>query len=259
MKTLEYGKFYDNWIAHKEKKNFDNYKVIELNEVENSRKKVEELLKKVIIKYYIVPKVFEYHKSQVTDKFNSLEYYLSKKIPEVEKTRKGEFGEIFGTEFLKQKCDYHFPVNKLNKKENKDVPAHGEDILGFKYDDDKISRFCICECKTAKQYKTDVLKDACTQLKKSNIDPKSLIRFHEELWESNQDLAIEIFNAMQKIPDMQTDNWIFYIIERRSTGIFKEQECLNSLKNLKLVYFNLKDLTDFVNNLYDNYGDIFDD
>ena len=70
------------------------------------------------------------------------------------------------------------------------------------------------------------------QLKKSNIDPKSLIRFHEELLESDQDLSIEIFNAMQKIPNIQTDNWIFYIIERRSTGIFKKHDFLKSLKNL---------------------------
>lgn len=27
----------------------------------------------------------------------------------------------------------------------------------------------------------------------------------------------------------------------------------------RAVYFHLKDLTQFVNNLYDNYGDIFDD
>lgn len=216
-------------------------------------------MEKNYISYYVVPDLFEYHKSQVTDKFNSLEFYLSNKIPEVENTRKGEFGEIFGTEFLKQKCNYNFPVNKLNKKENKDVPVHGEDILGFKYDDGKISCFCICECKTTKQYKSKVLKDACKQLKKSNINPKSLTKFHEELWGSNRDLSIEIFKAMQKIPDIQTDNWIFYIIEQKSTGIFKECECLKSFKNLKLIYFNLKDLTEFVNSLYNNYGDIFND
>lgn len=184
---------------------------------------------------------------------------MSEKIPDRETTRKGEFGEIFGTEFLKQKYDYCFPLNKLNKKDNKDVPAHGEDILGFKYENKEISCFCISECKTAKQYRTDILNDACDQLKKSNINPKSLIRFHEELLNSNYELSIKIFEAMQKLPNVQIDNWIFYIIEKRSVGIFDERECLNSLENLKLIYFNFKDLTNFVNQLYNECGDIIND
>ena len=260
METLKHGKFYKDWITLEERKQHKNYKVIELTETDESREHIGESLKKVIIKYYIVQDVFKFHKSQSNGRFNSLEFYLSKIIPNKETTRKGEFGEIFGTEFLKQKYDYHFPVNKLSKKDNKDVPVHGEDILGFKYENGEISCLCICESKAAKQYKTKVLNKACKQLKESNIDPKSLIKIHEELWDSDRDLSLKIFKVMRE--DMLTiekDNWIFYILENRSIGVFKEHDCLNSLENLKLVYFHLNDLTEFVDNLYNSCGDIFND
>lgn len=258
MKILEYNNFYDDWINLEEKGNHE-YKFIELSEIEGSREIIAESLKKVIIKYYTVPTVFEHYGSQKTGKFDNLEFYLSKKIPSVEKTRKGEFGEIFGTEFLKQKFNFYFPVNKLNKKDNKDVPVHGEDILGFKCDGDEIIGLCICECKTAKNYSTVILNEACTQLIESNINPKTLVKFHDELIDSNPIFAFKIFDVMKNILNIKKDNWIFYIIENRSIGIFKEKKCLNSLENLKLIYFNLKDMTDFVNKLYDDCGDILND
>ena len=235
MENLKHDKFYDDWITIEERKKHKNYKIFELKEIDESRKIVEISLKKLIIDYYTLPDVLEYHKSKVNSKFNDLEVYLFNKIPEKETTRKGEFGEIFGTEFLKQKCKYHFPVNKLNKKDNKDAPVHGEDILGFKYKNNEISCLCICEAKTTKQYKTEILTKACNQLKESNINPKSLAKIHDELWESNRNLSIEIFKVMrEKMQTIEKDNWIFYIIEKKSTGIFKERECLNSLENLKL-------------------------
>lgn len=255
---LQQYNVYPNWINIKEKKS-GNYKVIEVTEIDDSREKIEYNLKKTIVNHYTLPEILDYHLVQINDRFNNLEQYLTNRIPNEERIRKGEFGEIFGTEHLKQRHNYHFPVYRLRKKDNKNAPVHGEDIFGFKYKDNEISCLCICESKVAKQYKTKVLNKACEQLKESNINPKSLMKFHEELWNSDKELSIKIFNVSKEITTIKKENWIFYIIENKSIKIFKEHECLNSLENLKLVYFHINDLTEFVNKLYDECGDIFND
>lgn len=181
MKSSKKSNFCNDWVIPKEKENHGNYKVIELKEIENSRKQIEFHLKTSLIHYYIDPEVFENPQSTLEYKFEDLEFYLSHKLPKSDETRKGDFGEIFGTEFLKQKYGYCFPLNKFNDKYNKDSAPHGEDILGFMHENGDIICLCICESKTYKQYATKVLNKACKQLKDSNIEPKSLIRIYERI------------------------------------------------------------------------------
>ena len=72
--------FCNVWVTPEEKVNHGNYKVIELKEVENSRKQIELPLKKSLIHYYINPEVFGNPDSALEYKFEDLEFYLSHKL-----------------------------------------------------------------------------------------------------------------------------------------------------------------------------------
>lgn len=51
-------------------------------------------------------------------------------------------------------------------------------------------------------------------------------------------LANNILKVMrEEMLTIEKHNWIFFILENRSIKIFKKHNCLNSIDNLKLVYW----------------------
>ncbi len=79
--------------------------------------------------------------------------------------RKGNFGEILASEYLRQCEGYQIPVYRL-RKSIEDSPMPGEDILAFKFGTaDRLGReLLVGESKVRDQYTSETVKEAYQQL-----------------------------------------------------------------------------------------------
>jgi hypothetical protein len=234
----------------------NNFISIRLKERLNSRQKVKNLLKKVIIHYHTNPEQMENYLKN--EKFDKLEKYLSERLPTQDKFRKGDFGEIIGCEHLKGRHDFVFPVLRLRYKTRSDTSQTGEDILGFKIHDNKIIGICVGESKVGSKFNNKHIEDAHTQLTKSyNPHPHSLSFIEDRLYDQkNYDLSEKVGEISSNINNYQKSNWIFFISGTRPKdppgSMLKKIE----VDNLTIANFHLESLGTFINGLYDECKDL---
>lgn len=250
---INYGNFDEYWIEYEtilENKS-KNYKSIKLNEINGARNIIKNALIEVIIKHYISQN--EVKRLLNNEKFSTLESVIKSKLPKNDLIRKGDFGEIIAMEHLKQKYGYYFPIFKLRYKNNPEKPLHGEDIIAFKIENNKITAVCIGESKVNKRYNSRTLQNAFSQLCESNINPKSLQLISTYLIEKeNFDLADQIYELLdlKNFNKIDKDNWIFYITGNYRKKYLDVDNSHNNLSNLVLINFYLEDLENFINELF---------
>lgn len=244
--------FFKDWFENEPEVNFKNCKIIKLTEIPESRESIHDKLIETVIHNYSDPdRIKSYLKDE---KYSNLERYINRRIPNVPIHRKGDFGEIFGTEHLKQVHGYVFPVTKLRVKFDADESLKKEDILGFFIEEGNITRICVGESKVRSNSDSSALNDAMNQLKKSYNPHPVLLKFFsdtvygfdEELAEKIEDLmSIEVFSEVEK------DNWIYYITGFKPRK-FNIDNTSGELSNLFLVHVYFSDLNEFIDNVFDS-------
>lgn len=242
--------FFKEWIELKEELEIKNCKIFKFTEIPESREKIYEKLTETVINHYSEPKRINYYLTN--EKFAKLERYINKRLPTTSNHEKGDFGEIFGTEHLKQFQKYSFPILKLRHKPKQNKSLEGEDILGFNIENDKIIGICVGESKVRASSDSYVIEEALTQLKKSYNPHPVLIKFiSDRVFEFDEDLAEKIEDLMSPkiFNQIKKDNWIFYI-----TG-FKPRKFKiepNELDNLVLINMHFDDLNEFITTLFED-------
>lgn len=243
--------FFKDWIELKEEFLQDNCKIFKFSEIPNAREKIYEELTETVINHYSEPKrVKNYLKNE---KYSKLESYINNRLPTTPNHKKGDFGEIFGTEHLKQFHNYIFPILKLRHKPKPNKSLEGEDILGFYIEDDEITRICIGESKIRTRSDSKVIGDAFNQLEKSYNPHPILIKFiSDRTYDIDEELAEKIEDLISPnslFYQIKKDNWIFFI-----TG-FKPKKFKikpNKLDNCVLINMYFDDLNEFITTLFED-------
>ena len=244
--------FINEWLEVYEEKHYSDLSIINFKEKDNKREKIRNKLIETIISYYIKDHVINSYLSN-DDKFYRLENYINGKLPHMGKTRKGDFGEIIGTEHIKQEYGYCFPVIKLRYKKNNETSEHGEDILGFIIENNKIVSICIAESKIRSKYSKKPINDAHDQLKSSYIPvPKVLNFIFDILDERNDEFASEVENLFEpkNFMALKKDNIIFTIFGSLPSKNLKVDNTKNELENLKIITIFLPNISDFIDEIY---------
>lgn len=250
--------FLKDWFEDESEIIDDNYDFIKLNEIPGSRKKIRDKLLETIIYHYTEPnRVADYLNNE---KFSELESLINNRLPTNSDYKKGDFGEIFGTEHLKQFENYKFPILRLRYKPKANRPMEGEDILGFIIENDEIIKIAIGESKVRQNSDSAVLNQARDELFNSYNPHPILLKFYSDhLYLINKDLSDKIERLMSKenLDKIEKTHWIFYITGFQPRKYNLDNSSKN-LKNLTLVNIYLEDISDFIINLYHDVGRYYD-
>jgi hypothetical protein len=180
------------------------------------------------------------------------------KRPRDDKTRKGNFGEILASEYLRQVEGYDLPVYRLRWNTNPDTSMRGEDILAFKLGnpDGTGREICVTEAKVLSRYDKRVVKSAHKQLcsghrPRPNSIPfvYSVLRLKGEREKATAILAFQ--NRLASHPPIRR-NFLMLVTGNRPRNPFQVIEVEPEVvKNLMAANLSLTDLTNLVNELFE--------
>jgi hypothetical protein len=180
------------------------------------------------------------------------------KRPRDDKTRKGNFGEILASEYLRQVEGYDLPVYRLRWNTNPDTSMRGEDVLAFKFGhpDGTGREICVTEAKVMSQYDRDEVETAHKQLR-SGYRPRpnsipfvySVLRLRGEREKAAIILAFQ--NRLAPHPPIRR-NLLMLVTGSRPRNPFRVIEVESEVvENLTAANLSLTDLTNLVNELFE--------
>ncbi len=180
------------------------------------------------------------------------------KRPRDDKTRKGNFGEILASEYLRQVEGYDLPVYRLRWNTNPDTSMRGEDVLAFKFGnpDGTGREICVTEAKVMSRYNRDEIEAAHKQLR-SGHRPRpnsipfvySVLRLKGQREKAAAILAFQ--NRLVPHPPVRR-NFLMLVTGNRPRNPFQVIEVEPELvENLTAANLSLTDLTNLVNELFE--------
>jgi hypothetical protein len=108
--------------------------------------KLMDNLRKELAEAYLDPWQFEdLFKAAGLD--GVFDHLRRKHFPRDEKTQKGNFGETLALVWIRDALDFEVPLVKRRWAMNKDRSQHGEDVIGFVFDDKGIDKLLLIEAK----------------------------------------------------------------------------------------------------------------
>lgn len=180
------------------------------------------------------------------------------KRPHDDKTRKGNFGEILASEYLRQVEDYDLPVYRLRWNTNPDTSMRGEDVLAFKLGNpDGIGReICVTEAKVLSRYDKRAVESAHKQLRSGHRPRPNSIPFVYSVLrlKGQHEKAAEILAFQKRLaphPPIRR-NLLMLVTGNRPRNPFQVIEVEpNVVENLTAANLSLTDLANLVNELFE--------
>lgn len=169
------NKFLQTWLTRQPPlPTYTKFQHVPLAEVVNSRNLVFNPLAETVFIHHNDPE-------ELRDNLFVLGYTETMealdKRPRTTKTRKGNFGEILASEYLRQVEGYCIPIYRLRYNPNPESAMKGDDVLAFKFGDSdgKGREILIAEVKVRNTFATQVITEAYSQLQYGHRPcPKSL-------------------------------------------------------------------------------------
>ncbi len=91
--------------------------------------------------------------------------YLRDEIPAKLIAQSGDLGEIFVTEYIREKMDFEVPINKLRWRDHHEMAPRGEDVIGFQFSDNgDLLRLLKVEAKSQKRLNASTVRKAREKL-----------------------------------------------------------------------------------------------
>ena len=254
---LTRGTYDIHWLAEDHTKpSYNRLKHHPLKEKEGSRDRIRDFLSQAIFDHH-------FHRQRVADRLEALGHeeaarFFASELPRDNKTRKGNFGEVVASENLIQRQGYLMPVFKIRFRDSHDLPMRGEDIVAFEIDaENRIKRIIIGEAKATLKYSKSTVTKALERLNKAyHPRPMTLSMLAEILYETgNEILGRDVDRVSYELMsrNFPRDNWIFLINQKQPYDVFG---CIEDnedvIPNLHCASLKLKDMTEFVNDLFDN-------
>jgi hypothetical protein len=123
---------------------------------------------------------------------------LQNSLPTSKRTRSGDLGELLATEYVNSQTEFTVPIKKLKWKSDRQMPMHGNDVLGLNYKSNP-RRLLKCECKSRKQFGDSAVKEASDGLDgfDGRANPSTLAFITKRLFEENRDDEARMWNELQ--------------------------------------------------------------
>lgn len=258
-----------DWLKHSERSNHSyKFKVIDLSETEIRKQELfPQWLAEELLMAYKNPNHLKRRYSK-KDKSELRKYLADEVFPPLTKVmdknvRRGDWGEIVSSLFLRDVMNLETALIKLRYKLNRKKSSFGIDVFGVQLDDKgNVCGLCVCETKTKITYDKQIGVKAHDSLYINDIssiitiaDFMSTLYFEQGKYElSDQFDEIVINNG-----DFPTDHHIFLVHEKKlwNDDILSE---LNNLARLSQdLHFNvllIDELNDFADYCFSIVPDV---
>lgn len=178
--------------------------------------------------------------------------------PRDDKTRKGNFGEVLASEYLRQVEDYDLPVYRLRLNTNPDTSLRGEDVLAFKLGnpDGTGREICVAEAKVMSRYNKDEVEAAHKQLCCGHRPKPNSFKFVYSVLrhKGEREKADAILRFQKRLaphPPIRR-NFLMLVTGNRPRHPFQVIEAEPEVvENLTAASLSLTDLTNLVNELFE--------
>jgi hypothetical protein len=123
---------------------------------------------------------------------------ISNSLPSNKKTRSGDLGELLATEYVNSETDYTVPIKKLRWKSDRQMPMHGNDVVGID-SKSKPVRVLKGECKSRAAFSKSVADEALKSLDlhDGRPNPSTLAFIAKRLYEEKRDAEADVFRDLQ--------------------------------------------------------------
>lgn len=163
---------------------------------------------------------------------------LPSPYPHTDKTRKGNFAEIFLAEYLKSTTEAQLPVYRLRFNPNVEQSMKGDDVLLFDLDSDPV-RIIVGEAKFRGTPSRQAVLDTINGLVRSNRAglPISLMFVAERLFEEDMNnLAMRVQNcAILFATNNLRIDYVGLLMSNRNARDYVNNHATNELRNLLMI------------------------
>jgi|Deesub1362A_J573_1020465.scaffolds.fasta_scaffold00077_110 hypothetical protein len=250
--------FIIHWFTNGPGNNYKKFRHLELIEKNGAREVILEPLTAIIFIHHNDPEEFKQNLQYLG--YPEVARELDRR-PRDENIRKGNFGEILASEYLRQKEGYLIPVYRLRYSQHSDASPPGDDVLAFKLDQQKGSKkeICIAEVKVRNRFSSEAVKEAYEKIDKSYSGlrprPKSLLFVISILRkEKKDDIAEKLLNLLNRARGnpFNVRYIIFLITGNKPRNPFGAIESIEKpIRNLTAMNLTLNSLTELVNTVFE--------
>lgn len=119
-------------------------------------------------------------------------------LPSSKRTRSGDLAELLATEYVNARTAFEVPIKKLRWKSDREMPMHGNDLIGIDAST-RPPRVFKGECKSRASYSESVGLEAAETLDGNDgrPNPASLAFITKRLLEQNRDEEALVFVDLQ--------------------------------------------------------------
>jgi hypothetical protein len=123
---------------------------------------------------------------------------LKNSLPTNKRTQSGDFGELLATEYVNSQTEFTVPIKKLKWKSDRQMPMHGNDVLGLNYTSNP-RKILKCECKSRNQFGESAVTEASNGLDgfDGRPNPSTLAFITKRLYEENRDDEGKMWSELQ--------------------------------------------------------------
>jgi hypothetical protein len=119
-------------------------------------------------------------------------------LPTFKRTQSGDLAELIATEYVNAETAFQVPVKKLRWKSDRQMPMHGNDIIGVDTTG-RGPRVLKGECKSRTHFSESVAREAAETLDAydGRPNPSTLAFITKRLYEENRDDEARVFQQLQ--------------------------------------------------------------
>lgn len=123
---------------------------------------------------------------------------LKNSLPTNKRTQSGDLGELLATEYVNSQTEFTVPIKKLKWKSDRQMPMHGNDVLGLNYTSNP-RKILKCECKSRSQFGESAVTEASNGLDgfDGRPNPSTLAFITKRLYEENRDDEGKMWSELQ--------------------------------------------------------------
>jgi hypothetical protein len=122
---------------------------------------------------------------------------IANSLPSSKRTRSGDLCELLATEHIRSETAFRIPINKLRWKSDRQMPMHGNDVIGVNAMASPV-RVIKGECKSRASFGNAVVKEAADGLDKheGRPNPSTLAFIAKRLYEDDRDGEADVFRDL---------------------------------------------------------------
>jgi HamA len=123
---------------------------------------------------------------------------IANSLPSNKRTQSGDLGELLATEYINSETSYVVPIKKLRWKSDREMPLHGNDVIGVDVQAKPIG-VLKAECKSRSAFGKEVVEDAAASLDRHDgrPNPSTLAFITKRLYEQKRDKEARVFQDLQ--------------------------------------------------------------